>query len=57
MGLEEGEGVQRTLFVMILSRMSCKTSATLQLGKVFKPAAVVLQLWESFCYGKSPIKS
>lgn len=57
MGLEEGEGVQRTLSVMILSRMSCKTSATLQLGKVFKPAAVVLQLWESFCYGKSPIKS
>lgn len=38
------EGVQRTLFMMILSRMSCKTSATLQLGKVFKPAAVVLQL-------------
>lgn len=51
------EGVQRTLFMMILSRMSCKTSATLQLRKVFRPAAVVLQLWESFCYGKSPIKS
>lgn len=48
-GAEEStKGVQRTLFMMILSRMSCKTSATLQLGRVCKPAAVVLQLWEAY---------
>lgn len=45
MGLEEAEReFKGHFFMMILSRMSCKTSATLQLGKVFKPVAVVLKL-------------
>lgn len=37
-------GVQRTTFMIILSRMSRKTSGAFQLGKICKPADVVLHL-------------